>query len=161
MMIFGLFILLVALCISGVAAYYSIIGLTAIFAAAVVPVIIMGGVLEVGKIVTTVWLHQYWYDSKKWMRMYLAAAVIIIMFITSMGIFGFLSKAHIEQTSQSEENQSQLVRIESEIERFETVIIRAEQKIVDAENQERKKGLYAKQIEEEDKKAQKKANAAK
>ena len=136
MMIFGLFILFVALCISGVAAYYSIIGLTAIFAAAVVPVIIMGGVLEVGKIVTTVWLHQYWFDSKKWMRMYLAAAVIIIMFITSMGIFGFLSKAHIEQTSQSEENQSQLVRIESEIERFELVISRAEQKIVDAENQD-------------------------
>ena len=136
MMIFGLFILFVALCISGVAAYYSIIGLTAIFAAAVVPVIIMGGVLEIGKIVTTVWLHQYWYDSKKWMKTYLAAAVIIIMFITSMGIFGFLSKAHIEQTSQSEENQSQLVRIESEIERFELVISRAEQKIVDAENQD-------------------------
>ena len=136
MMIFGLFILFVALCISGVAAYYSIIGLTAIFAAAVVPVIIMGGVLEVGKIVTTVWLHQYWFDSKKWMKTYLAAAVIIIMFITSMGIFGFLSKAHIEQTSQSEENQQQLVRIESEIERFEVIISRAEQKIVDAENQD-------------------------
>ena len=90
MMIFGLFILLVALSISGVAAYYSIIGLTAIFAAAVVPVIIMGVVLEVGKIVTTVWLHQYWFDAKRWMRHYLAAAVIIIMFITSMGIFGFL-----------------------------------------------------------------------
>ena len=136
MMIFGLFILFVALCISGVAAYYSIIGLTAIFAAAVVPVIIMGGVLEVGKIVTTVWLHQYWFDSKKWMRTYLAAAVIIIMFITSMGIFGFLSKAHIEQTSQSEENQQQLVRIESEIERFELIITRAEEKIVAAENQD-------------------------
>jgi hypothetical protein len=136
MMIFGLFILLVALSISGVAAYYSIIGLTAIFAAAVIPVIIMGVVLEIGKIVTTVWLHQYWFDAKRWMRNYLAAAVIIIMFITSMGIFGFLSKAHIEQTSQSEENQSQLVRIESEIERFETVITRAELKIVDAENQD-------------------------
>jgi len=135
-MIFGIFILLVALSISGVAAYYSIIGLTAIFAAAVIPVIIMGVVLEIGKIVTTVWLHQFWFDAKRWMRNYLAAAVIIIMFITSMGIFGFLSKAHIEQTSQSEENQSQLVRIESEIERFETVITRAELKIVDAENQD-------------------------
>ena len=136
MMLFGLFILLVALAISSVAAYYSIIGLTAIFAAAVVPVIIMGAVLEVGKIVTTVWLHQYWFDAKRWMRAYLGAAVIIIMFITSMGIFGFLSKAHIEQTSQSQENQSQLVRIESEIERFELVISRAEEKIVKAENQD-------------------------
>jgi chromosome segregation ATPase len=136
MMIFGLFVVFVALAISGVAAYYSIYGLTAIFAAAVIPVIIMGAVLEVGKIVTTVWLHQYWFDAKKWMRMYLAAAVIIIMFITSMGIFGFLSKAHIEQTAQSEENQSQLVRIESEIERFETIIARSELKIIDAENQD-------------------------
>jgi len=136
MMLFGLFIMLVALSISGVAAYYSIIGLTAIFAAAVVPVIIMGAVLEVGKIVTTVWLHQYWFSAKRWMKTYLAAAVLIIMFITSMGIFGFLSKAHIEQTAQSEENQSQLVRIESEIERFETIITRAEQKIVEAENQD-------------------------
>ena len=135
-MIFGLFVVFVALAISGVAAYYSIYGLTAIFAAAVIPVIIMGAVLEVGKIVTTVWLHQYWFDAKKWMRMYLAAAVIIIMFITSMGIFGFLSKAHIEQTAQSEENQSQLVRIESEIERFETIIARSELKIIDAENQD-------------------------
>ena len=136
MMIFGLFVVFVALAISGVAAYYSIYGLTAIFAAAVIPVIIMGAVLEVGKIVTTIWLHQYWFDAKKWMRVYLAAAVIIIMFITSMGIFGFLSKAHIEQTAQGEENQSQLVRIESEIERFETIIARSELKIVDAENQD-------------------------
>ncbi len=135
MMLFGLFVVFVALAISGVAAYYSIYGLTAIFAAAVIPVIIMGAVLEVGKIVTTVWLHQFWFDAKKWMRLYLAAAVIIIMFITSMGIFGFLSKAHIEQTAQSEENQSQLVRIESEIERFETIIARSELKIVEAENQ--------------------------
>ena len=113
MMIFGLFILLVALSISGVAAYYSIIGLTAIFAAAVIPIIIMGAVLEVGKIVTTVWLHQYWAFARSWMKTYLSLAVIILMFITSMGIFGFLSKAHIEQTSASEESKSQLVRIES------------------------------------------------
>ena len=161
MMIFGLFILLVALAISGVAAYYSIIGLTAIFAAAVIPIIIMGAVLEVGKIVTTVWLHQYWSYARKWMKTYLSLAVIILMFITSMGIFGFLSKAHIEQTSAGEEQQSQLVRIESEIERLETVIVRAESKIEKAESsvtnkdediqaqidkeQERIDGAYARQ----------------
>ena len=134
MMIFGLFILLVALSISGVAAYYSIIGLTAIFAAAVIPIIIMGAVLEVGKIVTTVWLHQYWSFARSWMKTYLSLAVIILMFITSMGIFGFLSKAHIEQTSASEESKSQLVRIESEIERYEVIIDRTETKINQAEN---------------------------
>lgn len=133
-MIFGTFILLVALMISAVAAYYSIVGLVAIFAAAAIPIIIMGAVLEVGKIVTTVWLHQYWQGAKTWMKTYLSLAVIILMFITSMGIFGFLSKAHIEQTSAGEENVASIERIESEIERYETIIKRSEERIIKAEN---------------------------
>ena len=160
-MIFGIFILAIALCISGVAAYYSIVGLVAIFAAAAIPIIVMGGVLEVGKIVTTIWLHQYWHSAKAWMKGYLSLAVILLMFITSMGIFGFLSKAHIEQTSASEETVANVQRIESEIERLETIITRAEEKIVKAENsvtsnddniqaqidkeQERIDGAYARQ----------------
>lgn len=89
--------LLVALSISTVAAYYSIVGLTAIFAAAVIPIIIMGSILEVGKIVTTVWLRKYWHKCGFLLRTYLTSSVIILAILTSMGIFGFLSKAHIEQ----------------------------------------------------------------
>lgn len=89
--------LLVALTLSAIAAWYSVLGLTAIFAAAVLPIIIMGGALEVAKVVTTVWLHKYW-DKAKWtMKLYLVPAVVALAMLTSMGIFGFLSKAHIEQ----------------------------------------------------------------
>jgi len=89
--------LVVALTLSAIAAWYSVVGLTAIFAAAVIPIIIMGGSLEVAKVVTTVWLHRYW-DKCKWaMKTYLTGAVIVLALVTSMGIFGFLSKAHMDQ----------------------------------------------------------------
>ncbi len=89
--------LLTALALSGIAAWYSILGLTAIFAAAVIPIIVMGGSLEVAKVVTTVWLHKYW-DKISWqMKVYLVPAVVALAFLTSMGIFGFLSKAHMDQ----------------------------------------------------------------
>lgn len=89
--------LLTALTLSGIAAWYSVVGLTAIFAAAVIPIIIMGGSLEIAKVVTTVWLHRYW-DKCKWaMKTYLTGAVIVLALVTSMGIFGFLSKAHMDQ----------------------------------------------------------------
>jgi hypothetical protein len=90
--------LLVALSLSTVAAYYSIIGLTAIFAGAVIPIIIMGSILEVGKITTTVWLRKYWHRASLTIKMYLVPAVILLAFLTSMGIFGFLSKAHTDQS---------------------------------------------------------------
>ena len=102
-MIFGILTLLSALTISAIAIYYSVAGLAAIFAAAVIPIIIMGVALEVGKLVTAVWLHRYWQQATWWLKTYLSMAVFILMFITSMGIFGFLSKAHIEQTSLSQE----------------------------------------------------------
>jgi hypothetical protein len=102
-MFFGLITFITALTISGVAIYYSVAGLAAIFAAAVIPIIVMGVSLEVGKLVTAVWLHRNWDKAVWWMKTYLSIAVIILMFITSMGIFGFLSKAHIEQTSLSQE----------------------------------------------------------
>ena len=90
--------LLVALSLSAIAAWYSILGLTAIFAAAVVPIIIMGGALEFAKVITTVWLHKYW-DRAGWnLKLYLVPAVMALAFLTSMGIFGFLSKAHSDQT---------------------------------------------------------------
>src|SRR5210317_2129597 len=102
-MIFGLITFLSAITISGVAIYYSVAGLAAIFAAATIPIIVMGVSLEVGKLVTAVWLHRYWDKAVWWMRTYLSIAVLVLMFITSKGIFGFLSKAHIEQTSMSQE----------------------------------------------------------
>ena len=102
-MILGILTLLSALTISAIAIYYSVAGLAAIFAAAVIPIIVMGVALEVGKLVTAVWLHRYWKQATWWLKTYLSVAVFILMFITSMGIFGFLSKAHIEQTSMSQE----------------------------------------------------------
>lgn len=98
-MIFGIFILLVAISISGIAAYYSIAGLTTIFAAAAVPIIIMGVALELGKITATVFLHKFWHRVDIKFKIYLVPAIAILMLITSMGIFGFLSKAHLDQTA--------------------------------------------------------------
>jgi hypothetical protein len=97
-MIFGYLILIVAVLISAIAAYYSVVGLTAIFAAAVVPVMIMGGALEAGKIVATVWLHNNWQRVSMAFKLYLIPAIIFLMLLTSMGIFGFLSKAHGDQS---------------------------------------------------------------
>ena len=128
-MALGILVLITALSISAVAIYYSIAGLVAIFAAAAIPIMIMGGVLEVGKLVTAVWLHKYWTQAKWWLKYYLATAVVVLMFITSMGIFGFLSKAHIEQTSASVENVAQVEQIDKQIAQFNAVISRAEDTI--------------------------------
>ena len=133
-MLLGLLVLLTALTISTVAIYYSVVGLVAIFAAAALPIMIMGGVLEVGKLVTAVWLHRYWKETVWWLKSYLSFAVILLMFITSMGIFGFLSKAHIEQTSAGEESVAQVERIVTEIARQEAIIVRAEAQITKAES---------------------------
>jgi len=132
-MIFGILTLITALCISAVAIYYSVAGLVAIFAAAALPIMIMGGVLEIGKLVTAVWLHRYWNQAKWWLKSYLTIATVILMFITSMGIFGYLSKAHIEQTAAATEGVAQLERIDEELDRQEAIIERAEERILEAE----------------------------
>jgi len=121
-MIFVIITMLTALSISGVAIYYSVAGLVAIFAGAAIPIIIMGGILEVSKLVTAVWLHRFWHEAPRWLRYYLLSAVVVLMFITSMGIFGFLSKAHIEQSGVTQENSARLERVISGIERNETII---------------------------------------
>jgi hypothetical protein len=90
--------LLSGLSVSAVAVYYSVAGLTAIFSAAVVPIIIMGISLEIGKIIATVWLKQNWKIAPLSIKAYLCVAVALLMIITSMGIFGFLSKAHSDQS---------------------------------------------------------------
>ena len=133
-MLLGILTLITALSISAVAIYYSVAGLVAIFAAAALPIMIMGGVLEVGKLVTAVWLHRYWKQATWWLKTYLSTAVLILMLITSMGIFGFLSKAHIEQTSQSTDNLAQVETIQNEIDRNLSIVGRAENKIRELDN---------------------------
>jgi hypothetical protein len=86
-----------AVCLSIVSAYYSIAGLAAIFAAAVIPIIVMGGVLEFAKLVVASWLYRSWKDVPLLMRGYFSFALVVLMMLTSMGIFGFLSKAHLDQ----------------------------------------------------------------
>ena len=123
-MFLALLIFVTAISISGIAAWYSIAGLIAVFSAAVMPVIIMGGALETGKIVATVWLHQNWHRAPRMFKWYLIPAIAVLMFITSMGIFGFLSKAHIEQTSMSEEQVAQIKSLDSKMVRSEAKIVR-------------------------------------
>lgn len=93
-------LLIVALTLSSVAAFYSIVGLAAIFSGAYVAVIIMGSTLEVAKVLTTLWLHKNWKTAPILLKTYLTGSVIVLMVITSLGIFGFLSKAHIAQEQQ-------------------------------------------------------------
>ena len=114
-MIFGYLILLVAVIISAIAAYYSVVGLTAIFAAAVLPVMIMGGALEAGKIMATVWLHNNWQRAGIWFKLYLIPAIVFLMLLTSMGIFGFLSKAHSDQSLVSGDSQAKLAIYDEKI----------------------------------------------
>jgi hypothetical protein len=90
--------LLCALALSGIAAYYSVIGLAAIFTGAFWPIVFMGSVLEASKLVTTSWLYRNWKNCPLLLKSYLTFAVVVLMVITSMGIFGFLSKAHIDST---------------------------------------------------------------
>jgi hypothetical protein len=107
-MMFGYLTLFTALILSMSAAVYSILGLTAIFAAAFWPIVILGGSLEFGKIVTTLWLHKYWDRAEIQYKVYLCSAVVILMVLTSMGVFGFLSKAHLDQAVPSGDIQAQV-----------------------------------------------------
>jgi len=135
-MFIAILTLLSALSISGVAIFYSVIGLATIFPGAFVPVVIMGGVLEIGKLITASWLYRNWKFTPFMLKTYLTTAVIILSLITSMGIFGFLSKAHLEQNLASDTliQRIQILedKIESEkmsIERQILVINRAEKAI--------------------------------
>ena len=115
-MFFGLLTLLVALAISTVAAYYSIVGLMAIFAGAKLAIAIMGVVLEIGKLVVASWTFQNWKTSPFSIRSYFIVAVIVLMLITSLGIFGFLSRAHIQQSSPTSLLEERIERINLKVE---------------------------------------------
>jgi len=108
-------VLISGLTVSAVAIYYSVAGLVAIFAAAVIPIIIMGVALEVSKLAATVWLKQNWTRAPRFIKGYLLAAILILMVITSMGIFGFLSKAHTDQSLVSGDVQSKIAVYDEKI----------------------------------------------
>lgn len=95
-MLLDYLVLAVALILSGVAAYYSVVGLATIFSGAFISVVIMGSALELGKLVAVSWLYRNWDVAPRLIRYYLSTAIVILMLITSMGIFGYLSKAHLE-----------------------------------------------------------------
>tara|TARA_B100000085_G_scaffold282851_1_gene312250 strand:+ start:426 stop:1475 length:1050 start_codon:yes stop_codon:yes gene_type:complete len=123
----GLLTLVMALAISGVAAWYSIAGLVAIFSGAATAIIIMGGVLEAGKLVTASWLYNNWKEVPFLLKSYLTTAVVVLMLITSMGIFGFLSKAHLEHSiSVGGTNELQISNLERQIARQQSIITDAE-----------------------------------
>jgi len=116
-----------AISISIIAAGYSIIGLATLFAGAVVPIIAMGTALEIGKLVAASWLYQNWKsDVSKLLKAYLFTAIIVLIFITSMGIFGFLSKAHLDQVKPTSSNMIKVQTIDNQIVRQQNIIDRAE-----------------------------------
>lgn len=109
--------LVTAISVSAIAAFYSIVGLTKIFSASVVAVAVMATVLETGKIVTATWLHENWKDSPRLLRGYLTSAVVVLMFITSLGIFGFLSDAHSRKSLSLSEDTGKLELIDQQLSR--------------------------------------------
>ena len=123
-MIFGLLTLFVALAISAVAAYYSIVGLMAIFAGATTAIAIMGIVLEIGKLICASWTFQNWKTSPISIRSYFILAVVVLMLITSLGIFGFLSRAHITQSSPTALISERIERIDLKVDQRKTQINR-------------------------------------
>jgi len=105
----------VALSLSALAAYYAVMGLVAIFAAAVVPIALMGSLLEASKLVVASWLYQNWKEIPKLMKSYFVVALVVLMMLTSMGIFGFLSKAHLDQAIPTGDVQSKLALLDEKI----------------------------------------------
>ncbi len=104
-----------ALSLSAVAAYYSIMGLVAIFAAAVIPIFIMGSLLEASKLVVASWLYRTWKEIPVLMKSYFTFALVVLMLLTSMGIFGYLSKAHLDQAIPTGDVQAKLALIDEKI----------------------------------------------
>ena len=120
-----------SLAIAAVAAWYSIIGLTTIFSAAVIPIIIMGIVLEIGKLVAAAWVYNHWRETSILLRTYLVSAIVVLMLITSMGIYGFLSKSHIDAGINTGEISVKIERVENRIASEQRQIDRAEKNILE------------------------------
>ncbi len=121
-MLFGLLTLFTALAIAGVAAWFSIVGLMTFFQGAAMSIAIMAGALEVGKLVTVSWLYRYWKETSLLVKTYLSTAVLFLMLITSIGIFGYLSKAHQEVSGSSADAFAIVERLDGQIAREENKI---------------------------------------
>lgn len=128
-MFFAALIFLSAVSISLTAAYFSVIGLATMFPGSKEAIIIMGGVLEVGKLIASVWLHHNWNDSFKFLKRYLLFSVVVLSLITSMGIFGFLSRSHVEHHASMEKEQAIVLRIDEKINREKSFIARKQSEI--------------------------------
>ena len=128
-MFFGILTLITALTLAGVAAWFSIAGLMAIFSAAALPIAVMAGTLEVAKLLTASWLYRYWNTTSLALKSYLSIAVVMLMIITSMGIFGYLSKAHLDQAGVSGDAIAAVERINGQISREENKISILEDRI--------------------------------
>ena len=127
-----LLMFIAAVSLSGVAGYYSVIGLTTIFSSAFIPVLIMAGTLETSKVIVASWLYNNWRKTPWLLKSYLTGAVVVLMFITSLGIFGFLSKAHVEQAAAGAEQQAKVLHITQSIDQQNQIIERAKQKLANA-----------------------------
>ena len=134
-MLFPIITFIVAISIAIIAAWFSIAGLMAIFSAAAIPVAIMAGSLEIGKLVSASWVYRNWNRAPFLLKSYLTAATVVLMFITSMGIFGFLSKAHLEQAVQVDQGTAQIEQITSDITRKEQDIADLTKKSSDLQSQ--------------------------
>ncbi|CAK0745059.1 membrane hypothetical protein [Gammaproteobacteria bacterium] len=155
---FGILTLLGALFISSIAAYFSIIGLAAIFAATFTPVVVMTGVLEGGKIIAAAWLHANWKNRDvSWLhKLYLIMAVLVLMVVTAVGIYGFLSKGHFEQKAplaginlQIAQHEQSVAQIERENSRLQAKTDQFD-KIIDAYLRNNKVTLSIKTKKEQD-----------
>lgn len=133
-MLFSVLTLISALSISVIAAYFSIIGLATIFPGSIGAVIAMGSALEIGKIVAAIWLHKNWKTAPKMLRIYLFGAIVVLMGITSMGIFGFLSKSHIEHEQHAEKAAALVTQVETKIDREKQYIARQKELIQQSED---------------------------
>ena len=134
-MFFPILVFVVAISIAAIAAWFSVVGLMAIFAASALPVAIMAGSLEVGKLVTASWVYRNWKRAPFLLKSYLTFATVVLMFITSLGIFGFLSSAYLEQAAEGQQSTAKIERIANDILRNEDMIARTEIKIEKLENE--------------------------
>ena len=148
-----------AISISVIAAGYSIIGLATLFAGAVIPIIAMGSALEVGKLVAASWLYNNWdSDVPRLLKAYLFGAIVVLIFITSMGIFGFLSKAHLDQVKPTSSNNIKIQLLNNQINQQQTIIDRSQKTLdqldkaldVYIENEFVTRGLKERQKQEEE-----------
>jgi hypothetical protein len=132
---FGLLALFTAILLASVSGYFSVVGLSSLFAAAFIPVVIMGSSMEFAKLAATAWLHHNWNDSPRALKYYLTTAVIVLMLVTSMGIFGFLSKGHMAQEAPLAKIEINIAQLDDQIKQQQDIINLKKEQIANAKVQ--------------------------